>query len=91
MSTPTTIKYRRRGRGSYIADVKGQRVAIVNMKGDGPNAPAWRGPVPSWEVRVGGHGEHDIGSKTVHTAWTLAEARQYVERGAPVANVQPNR
>lgn len=73
-------KWTQRERGSYVADVDGVRVAIVNMKGDGANAPAWRGPVPAWQIRVGGHGEHDIGSRTRGEEWTLAEAKSKVER-----------
>lgn len=73
-----TVRWKRRERGSYVAEVNGERIAIVNMKDDGPNAPAWQGPVPSWQVRIGGDGDYDLGSKVKHTAATLAEAKAWV-------------
>lgn len=72
------VKWHRRERGSYIGEIEGVRVTIVNMKGDGPNAPEWQGPIPAWEIRIGGEGDYDIGAVTVHTAWGYANAREWV-------------
>lgn len=72
-------RWKRRARGSYVAEVGGTRVALVNMKGDGPNSPRWQGPIPSWQVRIGGAGDYDIGSEVKHTASTLSEAKGWVQ------------
>jgi hypothetical protein len=83
MAGKGVVRWRRRERGSYIAEVGGLRVTIVNMKGDGPNPPRWQGPVPAWQVRLGGHGEYDVGMRVAHTAWTLGEAKAWAAENLP--------
>lgn len=72
--------WKRREPGSYIAEVDGQRYTLVNMKSGGPNAPRWQGPVPAWEVRLGGEGDYDIGAKVLHVAWTMGEAKRWLRQ-----------
>lgn len=76
----SVTRWTRRGPGDYVTEIDGLQVSIVNMKDQhGPNVVRWQGPIPAWEVRVGGPGEYDIGRQVLHHAWTLGEAKQWVQ------------
>ena len=69
------MRLRKYEKGWYLVELDGHEWSIVNMQGQ---SIRWSGPGAHWEIRLGGEGPHRIGAKSVHTAWTRAEAVEWL-------------